>query len=81
MFLAQGWKFVTLFVLWRRFHPSWNASDFLPTQPLLFEDGHRRKSRRRRLGALPRVAVVFWGPFLKIPGNFSGPKSNIEIEI
>ena len=23
----------------------------------------------------------FWGPFLESPGNFSGPKSNIQIEI
>ena len=22
-----------------------------------------------------------WGPFLESPGNFSGPKSNIQIEI
>ena len=22
-----------------------------------------------------------WGPFLECPGNFSGPKSNIQIEI
>ena len=24
---------------------------------------------------------VFWGPFLERPGNFTGPKSNIQIEI
>ena len=22
-----------------------------------------------------------WGPFLESPGNFTGPKSNIQIEI
>ena len=26
---------------------------------------------------MPRL----WGPFLESPGDFSGPKSNIEIEI
>ena len=24
---------------------------------------------------------LFWGPFLESPGNFSGPKSSIQIEI
>ena len=24
---------------------------------------------------------MFWGPFLESPGNLTGPKSNIEIEI
>ena len=24
---------------------------------------------------------VTWGPFLESPGNFSGPKSNIQIEM
>ena len=72
---------MTLFVLWRLFYPRCNASHFLPTQPRLLEDGLRRKSRRRKFGALPRVAVVSWGPFLEIPSNFSDPKSNIEIEI
>ena len=27
------------------------------------------------------VNIGFWGPFLESPGNFSGPKSNIQIEI
>ena len=26
-------------------------------------------------------ALGDWGPFLESPGNFSGPKSNIQIEI
>ena len=26
-------------------------------------------------------SVRRWGPFLESPGNFSGPKSNIQIEI
>ena len=25
--------------------------------------------------------LSLWGPFLESPGNFSGPKSNIQIEI
>ena len=25
--------------------------------------------------------VFWWGPFLDSPGNFSGPKSNIQIQI
>ena len=25
--------------------------------------------------------LVYWGPFLESPGNFTGPKSNIQIEI
>ena len=28
-----------------------------------------------------RVTSPTWGPFLESPGNFSGPKSNIQIEI
>ena len=32
--------------------------------------------------ALPTVWTTgAWGPFLESPGNFSGPKSNIQIEI
>ena len=27
------------------------------------------------------VSLGPWGPFLESPGNFSGPKSNIQIEI
>ena len=26
-------------------------------------------------------AIKTWGPFLERPGNFSGPNSNIQIEI
>jgi len=29
----------------------------------------------------PGNEVVPWGPFLESPGNFSGPKSNIQIEL
>ena len=29
----------------------------------------------------PAPKCLFWGPFPESPGNFSGPKSNIEIEI
>ena len=25
--------------------------------------------------------IAIWGPFLERPGNFTGPKSNIQIEI
>ena len=25
--------------------------------------------------------VESWGPFLESPGNFSGPKSNVQIEM
>ena len=28
-----------------------------------------------------KVRVLIWGPFLESPGNFTGPKSNIQIEI
>ena len=28
-----------------------------------------------------RFGLHFWGPFLESPANFSGPKTNIQIEI
>ena len=28
-----------------------------------------------------KLLVIFRGPFLRSPDNFSGPKSNIQIEI
>ena len=28
-----------------------------------------------------QVTLRAWGPFLESPGNFTGPKSNIQIEI
>ena len=28
-----------------------------------------------------RTRFQTWGPFLESPGNFTGPKSNIQIEI
>ena len=28
-----------------------------------------------------RDVLGIWGPFLESPGNFSGPKSNIQIEM
>ena len=31
--------------------------------------------------ALRPIIEKAWGPFLESPGNFSGPKSNIQIEI
>ena len=33
------------------------------------------------LGVQSRMLKKTWGPFLESPGNFSGPKSNIQIEI
>ena len=32
-------------------------------------------------GILVAKQLEPWGPFLESPGNFSGPKSNIQIEI
>ena len=31
--------------------------------------------------AILQIMSVDWGPFLESPGNFTGPKSNIQIEI
>ena len=31
--------------------------------------------------AIPHNRFQTWGPFLESPGNSSGPKSNIQIEI
>ena len=28
-----------------------------------------------------KFLAIAWGPFLESPGNFTGPKSNIQIEI
>ena len=42
----------------------------------------KRRGREKWEGAfyfLPKFRS--WGPFLESPGNFSGPKSNIQIEI
>ena len=33
------------------------------------------------LSGVLSICGVFWGPFLERPGNFTGPKSNIQIEI
>ena len=38
------------------------------------------KWRHRANGLFSPLSRV-WGPFLESPGNFSGPKSNIQIEI
>ena len=27
------------------------------------------------------ASFSYWGPFLESPGNFTGPESNIQIEI
>ena len=35
---------------------------------------------RARASTLRRITRP-WGPFLESPGNFTGPKSNIQIEI
>ena len=32
-------------------------------------------------GIIQGVLYWTWGPFLESPGNFTGPKSNIQIEI
>ena len=34
-----------------------------------------------RRGDLPEGFLRYRGPFLESPGNFTGPKSNIQIEI
>ena len=39
--------------------------------------GTTSKSKSRNMACL----YVPWGPFLESPGNFTGPKSNIQIEI
>ena len=40
---------------------------------------------KRKTGAVAKHSLKQtaqrWGPFLESPGNFTGPKSNIEIEI
>ena len=41
----------------------------------------RRAYTRYFLCLWDRISLLAWGPFLESPGNFSGPKSNIQIEI
>ena len=36
---------------------------------------------RSRVGHALRQIFMLWGPFLESPGNFTGKKSNIQIEI
>ena len=43
--------------------------------------GGGRGARVVQLYERPPLTNVAWGPFLESPGNFSGPKSNIQIEI
>ena len=53
-FRGQGWKYTTLFVLWSRVRPMYKANAFVPTLPT-----STRTGRRKRLGALPNVAIVY----------------------
>ena len=58
-------------------------ADFLRNEIFLFVSAVG--TDRLREPVLFRKKIVLGirsrGPFLEIPGNFSGPKSNIEIEI
>ena len=46
-----------------------------------FHSSHDSATSLKVSGVLQVPPGGYWGPFLDSPGNFSGPKSNIQIEI
>ena len=71
-------------IKWSRLPRNTEASRFLSARQIA-QNQTLSKKKKKKHNAMPMTRGkdkrLTWGPFLKSPGKFSGPKSNIQIEI